>query len=130
MLEARHIGALRDLLGAKGVLTDAADLAAYETGARYDQGRAALVLRPVSTEEVSAAVAYCVREGITLVPQSGNTGLVSGSTPDTSGAQAVLSLERLTDRFELDLDNRSLRAGAGFRLSEVNRRLEGQGLFF
>ena len=130
MLEARHIGALRDLLGAKGVLTDAADMAAYETGARYDQGRAALVLRPVSTEEVSAAVAYCVREGITLVPQSGNTGLVSGSTPDTSGTQAVLSLERLTDRFELDLDNRSLRTGAGFRLSEVNRRLEEQGLFF
>ena len=130
MLEARHISALRDLLGAKGVLTDASDMAAYETGARYDQGRAALVLRPASTEEVSAAVSYCVRAGINLVPQSGNTGLVSGSTPDSSGNQVVLSLDRVTERFELDLDNRSLRAAAGFRLSEVNRRLEAHGLFF
>ena len=130
MLEARHISALRDLLGPKGVLTDASDMAAYETGARYDQGRAALVLRPASTEEVSAAVSYCVRAGVSLVAQSGNTGLVSGSTPDLSGSQVVLSLDRVTDRFELDLDNRSLRAGAGFRLSDVNRRLEPHGLFF
>jgi len=130
MLEARHISAFRDLLGPKGVLAEAADMAAYETGARYDQGRAALVLRPASTVEVSAAVGYCVREGISVVPQSGNTGLVSGSTPDATGSEVVLSLDRVTDRFELDLDNRSLRAGAGFRLSEVNRRLEPHGLFF
>jgi FAD/FMN-containing dehydrogenase len=130
MLEARHISALRDLLGPRGVLTDASDMAAYETGARYDQGTAALVLRPSSTEEVSAVVSFCVREGISLIPQSGNTGLVSGSTPDLSGSQVVLSLDRVTGRFELDLDNRSLRAGAGFRLSEVNRRLEPHGLFF
>jgi FAD/FMN-containing dehydrogenase len=130
MLEARHVSALRALLGPKGVLAEAAEMAAYETGARYDQGRAALVLRPTSTEEVSAAVGYCVREGISLVPQSGNTGLVSGSTPDLSGAQIVLSLDRVTGCFDLDLDNRSLRAGAGFRLSEVNRRLEPHGLFF
>lgn len=130
MLEARHISALRELLGPKGVVTDAADMAAYETGARYDEGRAALVLRPASTAEVSAAVGYCVRAGISLVPQSGNTGLVSGSTPDSSGAQVVLSLDRMTECFALDLDNRSLRASAGFRLSEVNRRLEPHGLFF
>jgi FAD/FMN-containing dehydrogenase len=129
-METGHIGALRDLLGPKGVLTDASEMTAYETGARYDQGRAALVLRPASTEEVSAAVRYCVRAGISLVPQSGNTGLVSGSTPDASGAQVVLSLDRMTSRFEFDLDNRSLRASAGFRLSDVNRRLEEHGLFF
>jgi len=130
VVEARHISALRHLLGPKGVLVDAADMAAYETGARYDAGKAALVLRPASTQEVSAAVAYCVREGISLVPQSGNTGLVSGSTPDGSGTQVVLSLDRVAERFELDVDNRSLRAGAGFLMSEVNRRLEAHGLFF
>jgi FAD/FMN-containing dehydrogenase len=63
MLEARHISALRDLLGPRGVLTDAPDMAAYETGARYDQGRAALVLRPSSTEEVSAVVSFSSARG-------------------------------------------------------------------
>jgi FAD/FMN-containing dehydrogenase len=74
MIQASHIDALRALLGSKNVLAEAADLAPYESGARYDHGRAALVLRPNTTEDVSAVVAYCVRNGMSLVPQSGNTG--------------------------------------------------------
>jgi FAD/FMN-containing dehydrogenase len=34
-------------------------MAAYETGARYDKGKAAFVVRPESTEDVSAVMAYC-----------------------------------------------------------------------
>jgi FAD/FMN-containing dehydrogenase len=130
MIDQGHIAALTGILGDKGIVTEPGDMAAYETGARYDEGRAALVLRPQTTEEVSAAVGYCVKNGIALIPQSGNTGLVSGATPDATGAQAVLSLDRMTQRFELDLDNRSLRAGAGLRLSDVNQKLEKHGLFF
>jgi FAD/FMN-containing dehydrogenase len=129
MIDA-HRAVLAEILGDKGVVSDAAGMAAYATGARYDEGRAALVLRPQTTAQVSACVAYCVRENLPLVPQSGNTGLVSGSTPDGSGAQIVLSLDRMTGNFELDADNRSLRLDAGFRLSDVNARLEQAGLFF
>lgn len=130
MIDQAHIRALTDILGDKGVVHEPGAMVAYQTGARYDEGLAGLVLRPATTEEVSAAVAYCVRHGLPLVPQSGNTGLVSGSTPDASGAQVVLSLDRMTRRFDLDLDNRSLHVDAGFRLSEVNQRLEAGGLFF
>lgn len=125
-----HITALKDLLGEGALLTEASGMSAYETGARYDEGRAAFVLRPASTEDVSKAVAYCVRNNIPLVAQSGNTGLVSGSTPDMSGHQAILSLDRLKKRFDLDRDNRSLHLDAGFRLSAVNDRLEEHALFF
>lgn len=130
MIDQNHAAALTALLGDKGIVTGGSDVASYQTGARYDEGCAAIVLRPQTTKEVSAAVSYCVRNGIALIPQSGNTGLVSGSTPDSTGAQAVLSLDRMTKRFDLDLDNRSLRADAGFRLSDVNQKLEKHGLFF
>ena len=130
MIDQNHAAALTALLGDKGIVTGGSDVASYQTGARYDEGRAAIVLRPQTTKEVSAAVSYCVRNGIALIPQSGNTGLVSGSTPDSTGAQAVLSLDRMTKRFDVDLDNRSLRADAGFRLSDVNQKLEKHGLFF
>ncbi|MBB4569301.1 FAD-binding oxidoreductase [Rhizobium leucaenae] len=130
MIEARHIEALKSLLGEKGLLTEAADLTAYETGARYDRGKAAFVARPSSTKEVSAAVAYCVGNDIALVPQSGNTGLVSGSTPDDSGRQGVLSLDRLTGICELDRVNRTVKVGAGLRLSDLNGKLQESGLFF
>jgi len=130
MIGSEHIEALRGLLGDKGIVTEPRDMAAYQTGARYDMGVAGLVLRPRTTAETSAAVAYCVKNGLALIPQSGNTGLVSGSTPDGSGDEIVLSLDRLTERFALDADNRSLSLDAGFRLSNVNARLESHGLFF
>ncbi len=130
MLAREHIDNLGALLGSGGLLTGDADMASYEKGARYDSGRAAFVARPASSEVVSAVVAYCARHSIALVPQSGNTGLVAGSTPDDSGTQGVLSLERLRSTFELDLADRSLRVDAGFRLSEINARLEPHGLFF
>lgn len=129
MIETRHIEALGAILGGKGLLTQPADMAAYETGARYDRGTAAFVARPASVAELSAVMALCVRNAIPLVPQSGNTGLVSGSTPDTSGGQGVVSLDRLAAPFELDRVNRTVRAGAGMRLSDLNGRLEASGLF-
>ncbi|RVD09280.1 MAG: FAD-binding oxidoreductase [Mesorhizobium sp.] len=130
MIGERHKAALVEILGADGVVQDSASMAAYENGARYDRGSAAFVLRPRGTAEVSACVAYCVREHIALIPQSGNTGLVSGSTPDTSGAQVVLSLDRMTRIFDPDIDNRSIHVDAGTRLSDINGRLEQSGLFF
>ncbi|MFC3320981.1 FAD-binding oxidoreductase [Mesorhizobium newzealandense] len=130
MIDERHKSALVEILGENGVIMDRAAMAAYEIGARHDHGHAALVLRPGTTAEMSACVAYCVRQRIALVPQSGNTGLVSGSTPDASGSQIVLSLDRMTRRFDLDIDNRSLRVDTGILLSEVNARLEPSGLFF
>lgn len=130
MIEAGHIDALGAILGEKWLLTEPADMIAYETGARYDQGRAAFVARPSSTKQVSNVVAYCAQNNIALVAQSGNTGLVSGSTPDETGRQGILSLDRLTAPFELDRINRSVRVGAGMRLSDLNAKLEESGLFF
>ncbi|MBY5406416.1 FAD-binding oxidoreductase [Rhizobium leguminosarum] len=124
-----HVAALRELLGSKAVVVGP-DAAAYEEGARFDRGKAAFVLRPASTLEVSKAVSYCVRNGLHIVPQAGNTGVVSASTPDMSGRQVVLSVDRLAQRLELDADNRSVRVDAGFLLSDLNAALEPEGLFF
>lgn len=120
---------LRRLLGAGGVLSGPEDLRAYDTSARYEGGRAALVVRPASTAEVSAVVAYCVGRDLRLVPQGANTGLVAGSTADGSGTQIVLSLERLREPLRIDVANRTVRAGAGVRLSALNAALEPHGLF-
>ncbi|MGH6763781.1 MAG: FAD-binding oxidoreductase [Phyllobacterium sp.] len=130
MIDKVHLDQLAQILDGKGFLTEAGDLAAYQAGARYDEGQAAFVARPATTEETSAVLACCARAGIPLIPQSGNTGVVSGSTPDSSGTQGVLSLDRLNQLFELDVANRSVRVGAGFRLSDLNRKLEAHGLFF
>ena len=125
---ASHLDALRALLGPRGLLPPPDDVSSYEIGARYDRGRAAFVARPATTAEASAVVSYCVRHGISLVPQAGNTGLVSGSTPDESGTQGVLSLDRLTKPLAVDIGNRSVTVGAGVRLSSLNQALASHGL--
>ena len=83
--------------------------------------------RPVA--ELSSTVAYAVRNKIAVVPQSGNTGLVRGSTPDASGYELVLSLDRLRGELAIDPLDRTIRASAGMRLSELNTALEPAGLW-
>ena len=80
MIGARHIEALKGLAGEKGLLTEEADMAAYETGARYDRGRAAFVARPATTAEVSAIVSYCVRNAIAHSTSAELCTSMSGST--------------------------------------------------
>lgn len=44
-------------------------------------GQSRVVLRPKSTEEVSAILRYCNQRLLAVCPQGGNTGLVGGSVP-------------------------------------------------
>ena len=124
-----RIGQLKRMLGDEAVLTGD-ECACYETGARFDAGKAVFVLRPATVQQLSSAVAFCVRNSIPIVPQSANTSVVSGAIPDTTGKQAIISLERLRQRLDIDVDNRSVHLDSGFRLSELNARLEEHGLFF
>ncbi len=121
---------LSDRLGPEAVSTARADLAGYEQGARYGQGRAALLVRPADTAGVSLALRECGAAGLHLVPQGANTGLVAASTPDASGTQVVISLERLRSPLDIDPLDRTALVGAGVRLSALNDALAPHGLCF
>lgn len=45
------------------------------------RGNASTVLKPKTTEQVSAILKWCWEKRIGVVPQGGNTGLVGGSVP-------------------------------------------------
>ena len=74
---------LAAIVGQSGLITDRAALDPYETEwrGRY-HGKARLVVRPGSTEEIAAVVRLCAAENVAIVPQGGNTGLCEGATPD------------------------------------------------
>lgn len=121
--------ALQRIVGSAGLLLAPEERAPYETAARYGGGVAAAVVRPADTAQVSAVIRYCVRRALPFTPQSGNTGLVLGSTPDAGGTQIVLSLERLRAPPRIDAADRTVTAAAGVRLSTLNAALEPHGLF-
>src|SRR3546814_17989285 len=82
-------------------------------------GRAAAMLSPATTGEVAAVVRLCAQEDAALVPQGGNSGMVGGATPDSSGTQLLLSLRRMNR-----LDRQSVvegQSGAG-RVDTGGRR--------
>jgi len=123
-------GALRELLGAGAVVTDRHELARYEQGWRYGRGTALAAVRPASTDEVSRVLAFASARGIRVVAQGANTGLVGGSTPDDSGDMLVLSLERLDRPLDIDRLDRTVTAGGGVLLSQLDAALAEEGLLF
>jgi FAD/FMN-containing dehydrogenase len=85
------VAALRAIVGAANVLTHddpaANDLSAWEKDWRgLAHGRALAVVRPASTQQVSEVVKACAAQGVAMVPEGDNTGLVAGSRPPTAAA--------------------------------------------
>ncbi|MEI8326272.1 MAG: FAD-binding oxidoreductase [Betaproteobacteria bacterium] len=118
------------IVGPDHVLTEG-DLSAYQTDwRRRSHGRALAVVRPASTGAVAQVVKVCAARHASIVPQGGNTGLVLGSTPDGSGTQIVLNLQRMCAVREVDAANLSLTVEAGCILQNVQQAAADAGLLF
>ncbi|WP_077035021.1 FAD-binding oxidoreductase [Pelomonas sp. KK5] len=122
---------LHALLGDAGLLRDGADLSAYESDWRKRYaGRALAVARPADTEQVAGVVRLCATHGVSIVAQGGNTGLVGGSTPDDSGRQLVLSLQRMNRVRGIDAANLTMTVEAGCVLQAAQQAAADAGLLF
>ena len=128
-MSTRLLERLASIVGSAQLLTDADLRAAYETDwTRRFSGTAAAVVRPGSTDEVAAVLRTCAEQGVAVVPQGGNTGLVGGSVP--RGGEVLLSTVRLRSIEALDADAGALTAGAGATLAGVQQRAAGVGWAF
>ena len=83
------------------------------------KGAAQALVRPSTTKEVAQIARYCFERRIALVAQGGNTGLVGGQVPDATGTQILLSLTRMNQVRDCDLDANVLTIEAGATLSQV-----------
>ncbi len=121
---------LREALGPEQVLTQG-DLTAYTVDWRRRQhGRPLAVVRPGNSAQVQAALRICARHGTAIVPQGGNTGLAGGSVPDESGAQVLLSLQRMHRVRAIDAANLTMTVEAGCVLQAVQHAAAAEGLLF
>jgi FAD/FMN-containing dehydrogenase len=81
------------------------------------EGRASVVLRPGSTEEVAKILALANEHGIPVVPQAGNTGLVGGQIP--MRGEILLSVGRLKRVRAVDPQGFTMTVEAGLTLAEA-----------
>ena len=66
--------------------------------------------------------------GLRLLPQGANTGLVGASVPPTETPTVVLSIERLRSSVAIDVGSATATVTAGTRLSELNEAAAAYGL--
>lgn len=125
------LASLADVVGARHVLADPAELAPYCTDWRRRYSALALaVVRPATTAEVAAVVRCCAQAGVAIVPQGGNTGLAGGAVPAGTGSEVVLSLARLARIRALDQADGTLVAEAGCVLARVQEAAQAAGWYF
>ena len=128
---APFLEAVRALLGDRGLTRDADLVEPWLTDWRGRfTGRALALASPASTGEVAALVALCAQHRIAIVPQGGNSGMSGGATPDSSGAQLLLSLRRMNAIRPIDVAGRQVVAQAGVILETLHHAAEAQGLRF
>lgn len=122
------VAELCGVVGDAHVLTEG-DLSAWLVDWRGTaRGHALAVVRPGTTQEVAAVVRACAQRGVALIPQGGNTGLVGGSVPDSSGTQVLLCLTRLNRVRSIDVTNLTMTAEAGCVLQVLRDFAAERGL--
>ena len=122
---------LRELLGPKGYSDDRDAMTPWLTDwrGRYT-GNAAAIVSPASTAEVAAVVQIAARYRLPIVPQGGNSGMVAGATPDSSGEQIILSLRRMNTIEAVDADGGLVRCEAGVILQNLHDAVAANGRRF
>ncbi len=86
------------------------------------------LLRPTTTEQVSQILKLCHEAGQSVVPHGGLTGLVEGTM--STDKDIAISLERMNQIEEIDIQSRTMTVQAGVPLQVVQEAAENAEMFF
>ncbi len=123
---------LEEVIGERWVITDIDLIQNYLKDETPDPVRPTangnfILVKPISTLEVSQILRLANRNKISVFPVGGRTGLVGGSIPTEDGL--ILSVERMK-KIEIDKENLMTIADAGVTLGELIDSAEKAHLFF
>ena len=125
------LDSLRAIVGEKGLILDEPGKQPFVTDWRGSLvGTAAVVVRPGSTDEVSRVVKLCHDNGVAIVPQGGNTGLMGGATPWPTHQGILLSLGRMNHVLNVDPVGYSMTVEAGCVLQTLQEAAASHDRFF
>ncbi|MGL5137973.1 MAG: FAD-binding oxidoreductase [Beijerinckiaceae bacterium] len=122
---------LAGIVGQAHVITDEERMAPHLSEWRkLYTGRAQALVKPASTDEVSAIMRLAHMTGTPVVPQSGNTGGVGGQIPDGSGRAILLSLSRMNRIRDMQPLSNMATVEAGVILQNLQEAARAAGRFF
>jgi len=131
-MSASHpvIVALREILGPRGILTDADELTVYESdGFPVARGLPTAVVFPESTEHVAACMrAVAEHDEVQIIPRGSGTGLAGGCV--AFGGGVIINTSRMNRIESIDHDNRVAVVQAGVRNTQLSDAVADSGLHF
>jgi len=120
---------LEEIVGSSNISDSAEDLEKHAIDESLEPPHPPeVVLRPRSTEEVSAVMELAFEERIPVTPQGSRTGLSGGSHPVFGGI--ALSLERMNRILEIDEENLMAVVEPGVLISDLHAETEKLGLLY
>src|SRR3954447_20875333 len=136
----RDAGAVRDglvadlsaALAPERVKAEPLEVTLYGRDASVLEGQAAVVVFPLTTEEVQAAVRVAIRHGRSVVPRGSGTGLAGGAVPvGEPGHEPVVIVTTMMNRIlEVDPEARVAWVQPGVLNLDLSRQLNQWGLHF
>lgn len=125
------VAELRRTCGERNVLFGDPDVLqgyACDESGRYYCRMPEAVVKPSSTDEVSAIMRLANRERVPVTPRGAGSGLVGGAVPLYGGI--VLSCERMNKILEIDRVNMVAVVQPGVITNELCRAVEKEGLYY
>src|SRR5512136_165058 len=123
---------IRDIVGSENALDSNLERFAYSYDASFipllPASKPDLVVRPLTTEEVSKVMAIAYELEIPVTPRGIASGRTGGSVPLKGGIS--LSLDRMTKILELDERNMIVTAESGVRTIDLYNYCAERGLFY
>jgi FAD/FMN-containing dehydrogenase len=126
MLDSGLLADLRAVVGESGLLTGGAVHERADVNGHVP--RASALVRPASTEQVSAVLSLCHARHQSVVTHGGRSGLVEGTA--TAPHELILSTERMNAIERVDVTGRTMRVQAGAILQRVQEEAERHDLMF
>ncbi|MBT0671309.1 FAD-binding oxidoreductase [Novosphingobium profundi] len=119
------------LLGERGLTRDPDLTAPWTTDWRGRfEGNCLALASPADTAQLGALMKLCEEAAINVVPQGGNSGMSGGATPSACGEQLLVSLRRMNEISEIDVEAQRVTCGAGVVLQDLHAAAEAADLRF
>ncbi len=119
---------LFDVVGEKGVLDRADDLALYEYDGSVDKSRPEIVVFPRTTKEVSEIVRIAAEYKLPLVGRGAGTGLSGGAIPRAGGI--MVGFARMNRIVEIDIANERATVEPGVVNLDISVAVAPFGYFY
>src|SRR6202161_3046241 len=126
---AEIVAALKHIVPGEGVIASEQAMRPYESdGLTAYRQLPMVVVLPETTEQVSAVLGFCHREGIKVVPRGAGTSLSGGALPLGDGV--LLGMAKFNRIREIDFDNRVAVVEPGVTNLAVTAAVEQAGYYY